>query len=124
MSYDCTNGATAPRINQFSNPVLSYNNVPAGNDASANCARRLAETRNYVAAARNQVQTTPFGAVVSWLPGRRCIDAPAWDSGRQVNMEYGRLVVLCSKRFEKRRLSYVSGLELDCEVRPCAILSH
>ena len=94
MSYECpdSTGVKAPMIYQFSNPALSYNGFPAGTAASANCARRLGETRNIIAAARPAKPSLAFGSLVSWLDGRRCLDAPTWDSGRQVNTK------LCTMR--------------------------
>jgi len=49
MSYQCKSGS-CPRVNMFSNPRLTYNNIPLGSKEYEDNARRLNERRETVAA--------------------------------------------------------------------------
>lgn len=82
MSYTCP-GQNTPQYFLVANPALSINGVPAGNTNNAHCARRLHETRAQVTSVRSP-RVGALGPIVSWLAGRRCLDAPTWTSGTQV----------------------------------------
>jgi len=83
MSYTCP-GASTPRLNLISNPWVTTSGRAVGDAGNGHCTRRLTETRSAVANARPQRVAAPVGSLVNWLGGRRCLDAPTWDTGRQV----------------------------------------
>lgn len=88
MSYDC-NEVGGPSgvltIPVFSNPDYKWNGMPAGIAATNDCARRLAETRTLVAAARlTRVILSQPSRIATALAPTQCIDAATYNNGEQV----------------------------------------
>jgi hypothetical protein len=100
MSYPCKNSAGAfvftPTLNQFSNPTLSHNSVPAGS-ASSDCSRMLRETSTRVAGARpTTVTTLTGGTITTALSATKCIDTANLNFGTQVSTAQGQIVKPCT----------------------------